>query len=280
MIKTLGNNIVSAFTGGNPVKAIYAYGEKVWPSSSDPTEYYIQWYPTSLPSYMQITVNSVRYSCKDYPSGYMSVSKYITYLVAPGSITSFYTNAYLENINSQAFAGCDSLVNVTIPQCLSIGQSAFRECNALQRIESSYFPSCGYVSYNAFYGCSNLSYVFLSKCSVIGSYAFNYCSYLDTVILPCCSQIMSGAFHNTAPSYTISGHPGLRSLYIGCGPGVGSDRFLGVCSIAYDAFGGRWYNSSFKIYVPSSTYSAYRREYSSTGGYSVASSLYSHFVGI
>ena len=34
MIKVLGNNIVSAFTGGNPVKEIYAYGEKVWPSSS------------------------------------------------------------------------------------------------------------------------------------------------------------------------------------------------------------------------------------------------------
>lgn len=35
MIKTLGNNIVNAFTGGNPVKAIYAYGEKVWPNNND-----------------------------------------------------------------------------------------------------------------------------------------------------------------------------------------------------------------------------------------------------
>ena len=85
---------------------------------------------------------------------------------------------------------------------------------------------------------------------------------------------MTGAFRNTAPSYTISGHPGLRSVYIGCGPGVGSDRFSGICSIADDAFGGRFYNSSFTIYVPYSQYSAYMREYSSTA----ASSLCSHFM--
>ena len=273
MIKTLGNNIVSAFTGGNPVKAIYAYGQLVWPVAIE-SSYYIQWQPTSLSSDETITVNSVSYSCMDYPSGYMPVSKYITDIHPPIAITSFYTNAYLETINYQTFALCDSLVNVTIPQCLSIGSRAFYVCEALQRIESSCFPACEYVSYDAFYGCSVLSYVFLPKCSVIGSYAFNYCSYLDTVILPCCSQIMTGAFRNTAPSYTISGHPGLRSVYIGCGPGVGSDRFSGICSIADDAFGGRFYNSSFTIYVPYSQYSAYMREYSSTA----ASSLCSHFM--
>ena len=31
MVEIFGNNIVSAFTGGNPVKAIYTYGDKVWP---------------------------------------------------------------------------------------------------------------------------------------------------------------------------------------------------------------------------------------------------------
>ena len=30
MIKVLGNNIVNAFTGGNPVNAIYSYGQLVW----------------------------------------------------------------------------------------------------------------------------------------------------------------------------------------------------------------------------------------------------------
>lgn len=31
MVDIFGNNIVSAFTGGNSVKAIYSYGDKVWP---------------------------------------------------------------------------------------------------------------------------------------------------------------------------------------------------------------------------------------------------------
>ena len=44
MIKTLGNNIVNAFTGGNPVKAIYTYGEKVWPVGGP---YYIKWTPST-----------------------------------------------------------------------------------------------------------------------------------------------------------------------------------------------------------------------------------------
>ena len=33
MIKVLGNNIVNAFTGGNPVNAIYSYGQLVWERS-------------------------------------------------------------------------------------------------------------------------------------------------------------------------------------------------------------------------------------------------------
>ena len=61
MIKTLGNNIVNAFTGGNPVKAIYAYGEKVWPISGP---YYIEWTPSSAEGQFNIdgtTYGNIRF---------------------------------------------------------------------------------------------------------------------------------------------------------------------------------------------------------------------------
>ena len=65
MIKTLGNNIVSAFTGGNPVKAIYAYGQLVWPVTIE-SSYYIQWQPTSLSSDETMTVKQPFDKIKKY----------------------------------------------------------------------------------------------------------------------------------------------------------------------------------------------------------------------
>ena len=68
MIKTLGNNIVNAFTGGNPVKAIYTYGEKVWPITTE-RSYYISWTPSNISG--TFSMFGQTYNLEDY-SGYYS----------------------------------------------------------------------------------------------------------------------------------------------------------------------------------------------------------------
>jgi hypothetical protein len=260
MISTFGNNIVSAFTGGVSVKAIYTYGEKVWPVPG-PSGYYIQWEPSDL-SAGRFKVSGILYNYSDY-SGFFSVSRYLE-SVDFGRITSFYTNAEFLRVNEGAFDACP-LTYVCIPLCEYIGTSAFQSCSSLISIDSNWFRQCLSIGRDAFAYCGSLSFAYFYCCESVGYAAFNYCPNLRTVVLPMCTYIDDLAFRNG----------GIRSLYLN---GNGGSY---VCQIALDAFGavtGGSYYSYFSIYVPSSLYSKYRTAYSSTGSYSEASWYYSHIA--
>ena len=140
MIKTLGNNIVNAFTGGNPVKAIYTYGQLVWPTSPVPTEYYIKWTPSSAEG--QFNIDGTTYDLSAF-SG--------LYYWSTGIINSraFEFNDYIQSIETNAtsigdwaFHYCDLLSQVSLPMCNTISGYAFGYCSSLSIITIGYSSVC------------------------------------------------------------------------------------------------------------------------------------------
>ena len=190
MIKTLGNNIVNAFTGGNPVKAIYTYGEKVWPiSGPEPTEYYIKWTPSTAEG--QFNVDGTTYDLSAFSGTYY----WSTGIINPSAFQNNYSVQSIEtnatSIGFRAFMSCSSLSQVNLPMCSYIGSTAFYSCSSLSQIS---LPVCEYVGNDAFDGCSSLSQISLPMCSYIGDDAFIECYSLTQVSLPVCSFIGGGAF--------------------------------------------------------------------------------------
>ena len=188
MIKTLGNNIVSAFTGGNPVKAIYAYGQLVWPVTIE-SSYYIKWTPSSAEG--QFNIDGTTYDLSTFSGLYYWSTGIINSSAFQNnySIQSIETNA--TSIGLRAFMSCSSLSQVSLPMCSYIGADAFTNCYSLSQVS---LPVCSYIGADAFESCSSLTKISLPMCSHIGTYAFNSCSSLSQVSLPVCSYIGGGAF--------------------------------------------------------------------------------------
>ena len=237
MIKTLGNNIVNAFTGGNPVKAIYTYGQLVWPTSPVPTEYYIKWTPSSAEG--QFNIDGTTHNLSAF-SG--------IYYWSTGIINSraFEFNDYIQSIETNAtsigdwaFHYCDSLSQVSLPMCGYIGVDAFFDCRSLKQVS---LPVCSYIGSYAFQDCHSLSKISLPVCESIEERAFGFCSSLKQVSLPVCSYIGVDAFSSCRSLSQIS-LP--MCSYIGTGAFIRcislSQISLPTCeSIGYIAFLSCW----------------------------------------
>ena len=194
MVTTFGSNIVSAFTGGVPVKAIYAYGEKVWPSDSPVVkEWYVTWSP-SLSS-GQFTMWGSTYDFSSFSDNTFrwrgSTKGFITYAAFNNSPIET-VDANVEIVDVTAFGNAVMLSSVSLPECETVAAQAFYYCTAL---ESIYLPNCKVISWGAFDECWNLSYVSLPVCESIGTGGgcFYNCGALESIELPACKWI-SGAF--------------------------------------------------------------------------------------
>ena len=149
MIKTLGNNIVSAFTGGNPVKAIYAYGQLVWPiSGPEPTGYYIKWTPSTAEG--QFNIDGTTYDLSAFSGTYY----WSTGIINPSAFQNNYSVQSIEtnatSIGFRAFMSCSSLSQVSLPMCSYIDAAVFRYCSSLSRITIGYSSVCSLYSTNVF----------------------------------------------------------------------------------------------------------------------------------
>lgn len=185
MIKTLGNNIVNAFTGGNPVKAIYTYGEKVWPiSGPEPTGYYIKWTPSTAEG--QFNIDGTTYDLSAFSGLYYWSTGIINENAFNNNSTiqSIETNA--KKIGYSAFESCTSLTQVNLPMCEYIGIYAFKVCTSLSQV---ILPVCSYIDYGAFMACYSLTNINLPVCSYIESQAFAHCDSLSQIDLPMCSYL-------------------------------------------------------------------------------------------
>lgn len=164
MVSTFGNNIVSAFTGGQSVKAIYTYGEKVWPN--EPSVYYMSWLPSDLSG--SFTIGESTYNFEDYGGYFSDFSGAIPYHCFVGrNFTSIETNAF--EIGYGAFYGCGSLLSANITNCSRIDESVFMICTSLRTVS---LPKCTIIGEGGFNGCYSLSTIDLPNCSCLGSYAF------------------------------------------------------------------------------------------------------------
>ena len=282
MIKTLGNNIVNAFTGGNPVKAIYAYGQLVWPiSGPEPTEYYIKWTPSDVSGIFTIA-GEARFlqSYNGYYNGPFSSRNVLEsgvgvpyYYIDKGAFasTSILTiDTNIRYVSAGAFKGCSSLQTVKMPGRYVLN-GAFMNCTELQTISLSELKNLHPFTFE---GCTKLRYVYLPNVTVIGEdyAAFSNCVNLLSVSLPKCKIIddygmaSCGIYEISLPEISmLNGHAfyscsNLSTIYLGNTiPTLGEGVFQGT----------KITSSTGSIYVPISKLLAYK----SASGWSVYSNI-------
>ena len=228
MVTTFGNNIVSAFTDGKPVKVIYANGVQVWPVSNS---YYISWTPSDLSG--TFTMNGQTYNLEDY-NGYFSWS---TGIIDPSAFQStgletVETNAWY--VRARAFADCSQLSQVSMSACVDIEARTFNKCISL---ESAYLPVVSIIGAYGFAYCSSLVSVEFPVCSSVLNDAFAYCSSLKYVSLPACEGLRTMTFAN---NYVLSSVylPECRELRGWVFMGVGNNVSISIpkCESVNGAF--------------------------------------------
>lgn len=271
MIKTLGNNIVNAFTGGNPVKAIYAYGEKVWPiSGPEPTEYYIKWTPSDVSGIFTIAGESRflqsyngyyngPFSSRNVAESGVNVPYYYIDKGAFASTSILTIDTNIRYVSSGAFQGCSSLQTVRMSGRYVLN-GAFMNCTELQTIS---LPELKNLHPYTFEGCTKLRYVYLPNVTVIGpDYpAFSNCVNLLSVSLPKCKIIddygmaSCGIYDISLPEismlngYAFYSCSNLSTIYLGNTiPTLKEGVFLGT----------KITSSTGSIYVPISKLLAYK----------------------
>lgn len=89
----------------------------------------------------------------------------------------------IERISAYAFSGCDNLVSITLPDCISyIGVSAFKGCTKLTSITLP--KNLTSINSAVFSGCEQLKNITLPEGLLnIGSNAFRYCKSLTSITL-------------------------------------------------------------------------------------------------
>ncbi|MBE6752386.1 MAG: hypothetical protein E7556_07660 [Ruminococcaceae bacterium] len=99
-------------------------------------------------------------------------------------IPSTYNGLPVTKIGSNAFIGCTSLTNVTIPDSVTIiGSNAFIGCTSLTNVTIP--DSVTSIGDAAFYGCTSLTNVTIpDSVTIIGNFAFYSCESLTNVTIP------------------------------------------------------------------------------------------------
>ena len=105
---------------------------------------------------------------------------------AAGSVTipATYNGLSVTSIDSYAFSGCSSLMEITIPEeVTSIGLNAFAYCSGLTEITIP--EGVTSIGSSAFYNCSSLTEITIPESvTSIDFYAFYHCTKLTEIIIP------------------------------------------------------------------------------------------------
>ena len=222
MVNTFGNNIVSAFTGGVPVKEIYNNGVKVWPvDTPTPTPLNNEiWYTTYSGNPITLT-DATQFGVNLVSNSYDS-TKGVYVLEFDGVLT---------QTGTDSFKDITDLRSVQLPQTVkNIGLRTFFRSG----LQSIIMPSVVTIYGLAFYKCSNLNPILIlpSTCKTFtgGGFGacFEYCSTLTDVTLPAvceylgpalfryCSNLSNVTVNATTPPEMGSGHTGTYEQFTGC----------------------------------------------------------------
>lgn len=115
-------------------------------------------------------------------------------------------------IDASAFAGCKTLINLTIQGNPSIGSSPFTACTSLTSVS---MPNITSINWGMFYGCSALTDVFIPNVTridgppdevpvLIAGTAFRDCTSLVSISLPNVTSIGGGAFRDCTSLVNVS----------------------------------------------------------------------------
>lgn len=131
----------------------------------------------------EVTIDSLTY--KTAAKGIVYVSNCTNNLegeiAIPSTVTIKGEKYNVTFIGKQAFAGCNSLTNVTIPDSVTaIGESAFAACNLLTQIDIP--DSVSTIGESAFMSCASLTSITIPNSVIrIGDFTFWDCTSLKKV---------------------------------------------------------------------------------------------------
>ncbi len=115
----------------------------------------------------------------------------------------------VQTIGDKVFKGCTALESVGFPSLKTSGAYAFSGCASL---ESVYFPRLKTVSIAMFMGCTSLKNADCYDATIIGGSAFSGCTTLEDVKIYSVERIYARAFENCS-SITHFYMPKLKGLY-------------------------------------------------------------------
>lgn len=172
------------------------------------------------------------------------------------------------DIGNYAFSGCFTMSGVSAPSLISIGEYAFSGCANLASVS---FPNAKLISARAFTGCTKLSTVYAPVLENLGAAAFYSCGSLSSVDFPLVLIINSSVFSScsnlSVAKFNTVHHVGrsafyncyrLKSLYLlsnSVASLAGSNAFTSTPIDGYTAQTGGVYGS---IYVPASLFESYK----------------------
>lgn len=257
MVITGGKSIVSAFTEGSSVAEIYAYGEKVWPTSSpEPGEYYLEWWPRSASGSFIIggqarwlqdyngyyngpflsesvfVSSSIRYYKTIDSHAFESTSiiavrtniPYIDYYAFRDCNSLRYVSLPGNIVMNYAFTRCSLLTDVSLPELTNLRAGTFKECTNLRNVDLPLVRRIGAgtgtaLGGPAFESCWYLQSISIPNCSYIDLHGLEKCG-LSTVVIPKGEIFEDYAFFNCS---------NLDTLYLGSTiPSLGSSVFYGT----------------------------------------------------
>ena len=190
------------------------------------------------------------------PNSVTSIGDYAFYNCSGLSIVTI--GNLVTSIGQCAFYGCSGLASVTIPNSVtSIGNSAFRNCSGLTSVTIPNMVTS--IGNSTFEDCSGLTSVTIgNSVTSIGDYAFEKCSGLTSVTIPnSVTSIGNNAFKDCS---------GLTSVTIGNSvTSIGNNAFYNCCLASVyckpttpPMLGNQYLFSTFQIYVPCNSVSAYQ----------------------
>lgn len=130
-----------------------------------------------------ITIDSLTYELGNYTASLLKYDDSLQNLTIPKSIEYEGCEFAVTNIDNRAFAGCENLTDITIPDSVtSIGESAFEDCTSLTNITIP--NSLEIIGDYLFSGCTCLTSVVIpDSVTNIGGHAFSGCTNLVNVMI-------------------------------------------------------------------------------------------------
>lgn len=235
MIKVLGNNIVNAFTGGNPVNAIYSYGQLVWERNTTKIIYtskdgqVVNPYDSTVFGGANILSNTYSNGVGiiEFDSSVTEIGQYafkntkqLDTMILPSSVTNIKAYAFessgitditipptVTNISGGAFFHSE-LISIVIPASVKMmGPSVFLSCYSLTNVSIS--PSLNHLDDSMFSGCKSLvSITIPDNITSIGNGLFYNCSNLSEI-----------RFDSIVPPKVLLGTDETERLFTGNAPG-------------------------------------------------------------